>query len=300
MLNYTIAPSKLINYHNQTIASFLSSTDSNVDLATISSFGREWNSFHNFDEIEIERIGNEYFDIVNQTHINKNSCVLDVGCGSGRWSGYISSKVAFVEGIDPSDAIYRAVDNTSQLKNVRITQAGVDLIPFEDCSFDFVFSLGVLHHIPDTLKAMQQCVKKLKPGGYFLVYLYYNFENKGWLFKCTFKLINVIRIVVSKFPFFIKKNVCDFIALVVYLPLSLLSKIVKKMFKNRFYQKIPLSYYCDKSFYVMRNDALDRFGTPLEQRFSKIEIQEMMEKAGLRSIVFSGNTPYWHAIGQKY
>jgi hypothetical protein len=60
-----------------------------------------------------------------------------------------------------------------------------------------------------------------------------------------------------------------------------------------------LSAYHNKSFFVIRNDALDRFGTPLEQRFSKIEIKQMMEKAGLTNIIFSNNMPYWHAVGQK-
>jgi hypothetical protein len=63
--------------------------------------------------------------------------------------------------------------------------------------------------------------------------------------------------------------------------------------------KIPLSYYGNKSFNVIRNDALDRFGTPLEQRFSKVQIESMMQKAGLTDIKFSNNQPYWHVIGRK-
>ena len=50
---------------------------------------------------------------------------------------------------------------------------------------------------------------------------------------------------------------------------------------------------------IIRNDALDRFGTPLEKRFSKKQIHEMMEEAGLDDIIFSPNEPYWHAIGKK-
>ena len=64
-------------------------------------------------------------------------------------------------------------------------------------------------------------------------------------------------------------------------------------------KKIPLSYYSDKSFNIIRNDALDRFGTPLEQRFSKIQIEQMMLKSGLTKIVFSDNEPYWHVLGTK-
>jgi hypothetical protein len=47
----------------------------------------------------------------------------------------------------------------------------------------------------------------------------------------------------------------------------------------------------------MRTDALDRFGTRLEQRFTKQEIQKMMESSGLENIKFSEDTPFWTAVG---
>ena len=62
---------------------------------------------------------------------------------------------------------------------------------------------------------------------------------------------------------------------------------------------IPLSDYRNKSFYIMQNDALDRFGTKLEQRFSKKEISEMLSNAGFGNITFSENTPYWTCISYK-
>jgi hypothetical protein len=62
---------------------------------------------------------------------------------------------------------------------------------------------------------------------------------------------------------------------------------------------IPLSAYRGQSFYTMRTDALDRFGTRLEQRFSREAIQGMMEEAGLHQIVFSDSVPYWCAVGRK-
>ena len=84
------------------------------------------------------------------------------------------------------------------------------------------------------------------------------------------------------------------------MPMVILTKIVKGIApKSKAYTKIPLSYYADKSFNIIRNDSLDRFGTPLEQRFTKVEIQAMMEKAGLTDINFSNNEPYWHAVGRK-
>ena len=60
---------------------------------------------------------------------------------------------------------------------------------------------------------------------------------------------------------------------------------------------IPLNNYRNRSFYTMRTDALDRFGTKLEQRFSRDQIKAMMEKAGLERIRFSPVEPFWCAVG---
>ena len=89
------------------------------------------------------------------------------------------------------------------------------------------------------------------------------------------------------------------IAVTIYMPFIYASKLVNFLFGKKSGDKIPLSYYSNKSFNVIRNDALDRFGTPLEQRFTKVHIAQMMEDSGLHDIQFSNNQPYWHVIGRK-
>lgn len=300
MLKYIFPPLNTLEIAEKKIFSFISNKDSNIDQITVKSFGEEWDRFNDFSDHEIDRIGNEYFDIVSDKHLNKNSYVLDVGCGSGRWSRFISKKVHFVEAIDPSSAVVNAVNMTGSCGNVRVTQASVDYIPFENNSFDFVFSLGVLHHIPDTQSAMTSCIQKLKPGGYFLVYLYYKFDNKNFAFKFIFRIINLLRIFISRLPSKMKIFLCDVLALLIYFPLARFSRLIKIVSKKKkYYQLVPLNYYHDKSFYIMRNDSLDRFGTPLEQRFTKNEILKMMNNAGLTEVEFSDKAPFWHAIGKK-
>ena len=61
----------------------------------------------------------------------------------------------------------------------------------------------------------------------------------------------------------------------------------------------PLSAYRRASYYMMRNDSLDRFGTRLEQRFTRAEIESMMQHAGLDRIQFSEVEPYWCAVGYR-
>jgi hypothetical protein len=84
---------------------------------------------------------------------------------------------------------------------------------------------------------------------------------------------------------------------VVYLPCARISLILNKL--NIDVSSFPLSYYRNCSFYSMRTDARDRFGTPIEKRFNRSEIIEMCHKAGLENIVFSSNAPYWCFVARK-
>ena len=61
----------------------------------------------------------------------------------------------------------------------------------------------------------------------------------------------------------------------------------------------PLSAYRQRSYYSMRTDALDRFGTRIEHRMTRAQIKTMMESAGLQDIRFSEAVPFWCAVGRK-
>jgi SAM-dependent methyltransferase len=291
--------SKLIQTKNSSIYEF-AIKDSNIDMVTVDSFGDEWQAFHGFEEAEIEKLGDEYFDIITPQMLNKSSLVLEVGCGSGRFLKYLSNKAGTIVGVDPSHAVYAADNLLGPRENVVLVKASANDLPFADGCFDFVYSIGVLHHIPDTYKAMQACVDKVKKGGYFFTYLYYDLDNRGLLFRSIFNLSTVLRRGVSKLPGKSKRMVCDLLAVGLYMPFIGLSRVLRSFgVKEGLRRKIPLHGYENKSFYIIRNDALDRFGTPLEQRFTKKQITEMMEGCGLSEIVFSNNIPYWHVVGKK-
>lgn len=274
--------------------------DENIDPHTVSSFGEEWNTFHGFNERELEFTGDMYFDIVTPAMLNDQCTVIDIGCGSGRWIKYLDGRYKKMVGLDPSKAIFAADKLLGQNEKVELVQASTDHIPFPEGSFDFAYSLGVLHHIPDTQKALADSVKMVKSGGHFLVYLYYRFDNRPLYFKALYWLSNLLRRGISKLPITLKKGVCNILAVVLYMPFVLLCRFLRLIGvpeKVRFH--VPLQAYEKQSFYIIRNDSLDRFGTPLEQRFTKKEVKEMMEKVGLTDIIFSDRIPFWHAVGRK-
>jgi len=299
MKNYNQTPIEIISINNKNISVF--NTDGkNIDKEVVETFGEEWLKFNAFSEKDILVAGNEYFDILNEKVINKDSYILDIGCGTGRWSKYLSSKVGFIEAIDPSNAVFAANKLLENINNIRITKASVDNIPFEDNTFDFAMSIGVLHHIPDTQQAMKDAVKKVKIGGYFYCYLYYNLESRGFIFKNLFALSTKVRNKVSKMKSNNKKIVCDLIAIFFYMPFVIMTRILNLFSLDKISKKIPLNDYSNKSFFIIRNDALDRFGTTLEQRFSKKQVIEMMENSGLKEIIVSNGSPFYHAIGKRF
>jgi len=291
-------PVRMLNSALGPIESYLGD-DANLARDTVESFGDEWEQFSEFNDTELDQIGADYFDMLPEEIVGESTLALDVGCGSGRWTKLIAPKLGRVEAVDPSSAVFVAQKNCRSLPNVRVSQASVANLPFAPGSFDLAFSLGVLHHVPDTAAGIRSCVNMVKPGGYFLVYLYYNLDNRGWVYRGLFGCVNAVRGIVSGLPSALKRAVCDLIALAVYWPMASLAGFVEAVAGRAAAEKIPLNYYRNTRFHIMRNDSRDRFGTPLEQRFSKAQIHRMMEDAGLVDIKFSPKQPFWVALGKK-
>ncbi len=97
-------------------------------------------------------------------------------------------------------------------------------------------------------------------------------------------------------PHSLRYGISQVIAATVYFPLARTAYGLEKLGLRA--ESFPLWYYRRRSFYFMRTDALDRFGTRLEKRFTKAEIQQMMERAGLENITFN-QEQFWTAVGYK-
>jgi SAM-dependent methyltransferase len=270
----------------------------NMDSQVVEDFGDEWSRFdQNAAGLEeLRRLFDDYFSVFPWDALSEKAVGFDLGCGSGRWAYFVAPRVGKLHCIDPAvGALAVAAGKLRGMGNCEFHCASVDDLPLADASMDFGYSLGVLHHVPDTQAGLRDCVRKLRPGAPFLVYLYYALDNRPAWFKLIWRATDLVRRAVSVLPRPLKNAVTDVIAFGVYLPLSRTAHAAEAAGLD--VRSFPLSAYRDKSLYTLRTDARDRFGTRLEQRFTRAQIEQMMRSAGLERVQFRDGVPYWCAVG---
>ena len=272
----------------------------NIDRRTVEGFGEEWAAFtqEELGREERQRLFDQYFSLFPFDRLSPDAEGFDLGCGTGRWAALVAERVGRLHCIDPAaKALAVARRRLASAPNVAFHKRDVDRLPMPDGSQDFGYSIGVLHHIPDTRAALARCVAKLKPGAPFLVYIYYAFDNRPAWFRSLWKLSELGRTGISRIPFGPRKAITGAIAALVYWPLARAASAAERL--GRPVGNWPLAEYRYRSFYSMRTDALDRFGTRLEQRFTRDEIERMMQASGLEDIQFRDGPPFWVACGSK-
>ena len=274
----------------------------NIDEKTAAGFGDEWTRFDQSRLSAEQRklVFDEYFSLLDLDNLPVSATVVDVGCGSGRWAAELAARrhdlrLRLVDASDAALSVARGA--LSHVANAQYFHCSVGALPFENEALDGAISLGVLHHVPDTASAITEVARVLKPGAPFLMYLYYAFDNRPWWFRALWRLSEVARFVISRMPHAMRYWSSQIIAVLVYWPLGRTATILARL--GALPDAWPLRYYHDKSFYVMRTDALDRFGTRLEQRFSRAQITLMLTDAGLGRVEFSKRMPGWISLAYK-
>lgn len=267
------------------------------DAELLAGFGAEWTKFRSLSEKDLRTAGGELFDLLPTEGLGPSATVLDVGCGNGRWSRYLIDRVGHIDAIDPSRSVLSAAGLVGG-DRIRWSMARAENLPFNADSFDLVLCIGVLHHVQEPMRALKESLRVMRPGASFYVYMYYALEQRGRLYRWLFRASDALRRVIHRLPGPLKRGSCEVIAVLVYLPMVFLVRSLKHLGWSS-WRRFPLAYYHDKSFHVMRNDALDRFGTSYEARYTQVQIREMLTEAGFEAVRFSEEPPYWHAIARK-
>ena len=276
---------------------------SDLEKKVVSDFGREWSKF---DHIKIDsdvdhaldKTYISYFHMLDFAKLPDDAEGFDLGAGSGRWATIVAKQVGLLNCIEPSaEAIKVLRKKFTGFSNVKIHNASSTEYFLPTGSQDFGYCLGVLHHTEDIQLGLRNCANALKSGAPFLIYLYYDFENRSIWFKLMWRFSDVLRRLICVLPFKVKHIICDILALIIYWPLSRIAKLAENLGLNS--SQFPLSFYRNKPLYMMRTDSLDRFGTRLEKRYSQKEITRLLHEAGFNQVVFSELEPFWVAMAYK-
>ncbi|MBT6716889.1 MAG: class I SAM-dependent methyltransferase [Nitrospina sp.] len=251
------------------------------------TFGAEWLTYPDImpehkDEFAL------YFDLINIPDL-KDMRVCDLGCGIGRWSHFLKDKCRELILLDFSEAIFVARKNLRDSENAIFFMGDIKRLPFRKSFADFLFCIGVLHHLPVNALEEVKVLKKYAPT--ILIYLYYALDNRPFYFRLLLNIITSIRKVVSriKAPSF-RNSFSTFTAWTVYVPLVYLGKIFKPFGLSRF---VPIHEAHDgQRVQRIKQDVYDRFFTRIEQRFTKKQILELNKE--FDRITISDHPPYWH------
>ena len=246
-----------------------------VGVRTRASFGYEWTEFSDWRPSGEENF-RDYFTGFDLTSL-RGATVLDAGCGMGRHARFVAGYAQRLVAVDFSAAIDQAEHNLQDATNIALVRADLQNLPLADESFDFIYSLGVLHHIDDTAGTIRQLVRRLKPGGRLRVYLYW---KRGGVVGFLLRLVTLARGVTRRLPFGVLKALCWALSVIltvlVIWPYRLLAAVGIDGLTS-----LPLFVYAKYPFRVLYNDQFDRFSAPLEKRYTADETRHLLEQAGL-------------------
>jgi SAM-dependent methyltransferase len=261
------------------------------EIKTMKAFGFEWtkwtSSVHTTATKKInEKIeGDRFFEQTNiKPSFLKNKFILDAGCGMGRYT-YIANKFgAEVVGVDFGESVESARENTKGLPNVHIIQADLFNLPFRKEAFDFIFSIGVLHHTSNAEKAFQKLVSLLKKGGVISIYVY---RKKPPLF--TFG-INAMRAITTRIPL----KVLYYLTYIPYIFTKI--PIIKDLSYRKKGGFLPIPDSPN-----LRSEFFDGASPPLTTFHTEQEVMNWFKKMNLNDIEIYGVIPkkYGGGIGAK-
>ena len=203
----------------------------------------------------IENMNPNLKDVIEKS---QGKIITDVGCGCGRNLVY-SSKYAYkLIGMDLSRRSLDFAKKFIQSKNIELLLGNNLNIPLNDNFSDLVISDGVIHHTGDTVKAFNECIRILKPGGFLYLAIYKRYRYYPYVYKYLGSLLRLLN--KTKIGSILMENTFVYLHFILY-----------KLFKKQ-----------NLSLKETRNIFYDYFITPIASFHSKSEVKSWINKANCR------------------
>ena len=266
--------------------------------ATAANFGWQWQHFTHADERYAAQFSGWIAPV--QPEFFKDKIVLEGGCGKGRHTELAARWGARdIIGLDLSAAVETAFAATRHLENAHIVQADIYHPPFKRV-FDYAFSVGVLHHLPNPQGGFRSLSAKVKAGGYLSAWVY-GAENNGWITRfvnplrerITSRINRRVLLHLSKLP-----TVAVYAATkLIYGPLNRRengSAIARRLFYNDYLSSISGFGWREQHTIVF-----DHLVAPTAFYISREEFEKWWEEIGASDVVIGWhNKNSWRGFGR--
>lgn len=226
---------------------------------------------------------------------------LDAGSGCGADTVAMARRHPDVEivSLDLSEGVYQTSLRSAGLPNVHVVRASVLAIPVASEMFDFAYSFGVLHHTSDPERGMEEIARVLKPDGRVSLYLYEDHEDNPWK-RIPLKLVSALRRLTTRLPTTMLSGLCYLLSPLAVLFFSVPARILQRFEKTKILaDKMPFNF--GTSLFSVHADLLDRFGAPIEVRYSRQGVIDLLRQGGLADVQTTklDTTAGWVARGVK-
>ena len=248
----------------------------NKKLETVSDFNKQWTSFQKQKGVYADE--NFFFDyfgnLLNSSEI-EDKTIAEIGCGNGRFVKIISHYAKEVGGFEPSGAVNVAKKYCEDCANVNFHHQSIYDVDIKD-KYDTVFCLGVLHHLPDPVLALQRMYSMLKEDGVCYVWVYGSENNSLYL-----KIFKPIIKITSRFPHWL----LNFFSFIFAILLRIYILIVCSF---RFIPWPMKTYILNVSkklgFYYLKLVIYDQLNPKIANYYSKGEIIKLIKDAGFSRV----------------
>jgi SAM-dependent methyltransferase len=243
------------------------------------SFGFQWNVYAR-TQLDNATSRESETDFRNRTGLEpedlRGKLVLDVGCGMGRFADIASRWGARVVGVDLSAAAEVAARNLGGRETVSIFRGDVFSLPFAPASFDYIYSLGVLHHTPNCEKAFKRLPRLLKPGGTIILWVYSSYNR--W-----YRMSDLYRRVTHRLPSRGLHALC-YVAMPLYYVHKGLRRlpVVGRWLSNLLHLALPISLHPDSAMRVL--DTFDWYSPNYQSKHTYEEVFRWFEGSGLEDL----------------